>query len=188
MIKWLGNIIDRLFAVAGALVFSQAPLFMQYYTQQLSGHVAELKLNVEAMGKIAAQSGKTLDQYVLKFMASTDPDFNLQGKLMQSMVERWTVFNENLYSMQNATVWTRPFLFIRQFDWDIARTTYHTFEVGLTFNLEGIIYAFLGLLFGYLVFMLIRKVFTFIFSPFVGLFSRKPKNLPPSEVEKNNLS
>lgn len=62
MFKWIGGLMDRACAVVGAVVFAQAPLFMQQYSQQLIGRTAELKLQVDGMKQAANLSGKTLEQ------------------------------------------------------------------------------------------------------------------------------
>src|ERR1700675_1311335 len=108
--KWIAGIFDKLLALIGALVLSQAPVFMQAYIHQLSGHVAELQWQMDSMQRVAAQSGKTLDQFVQKFLASTDLDFALQGQVMQGIIERWHNYSDGLLALQHATVWTRPFV------------------------------------------------------------------------------
>lgn len=67
MIKWISSLIDRIFAAVGGVLFSQAPLFMKQYAQQLSGHAAELRFQVDAMKQAASNSGKTLEQFIQKF-------------------------------------------------------------------------------------------------------------------------
>ena len=163
MMKFIGNVFDKILALIGALVLSQGPVFMLAYTHVLSGHVAELKWQMDAMQKVAAQSGKSLDQFVQKFVMSQDTDFHLQGQLMQGIIERWNNFSDSLIALQQATVWSRPFQFIRHFDWNIARSTYGSYEIGLTLNLEGIVYALVGFLLGLCVALLLRHIFGLIF-------------------------
>lgn len=54
MIKWIGGLIDRIFAVVGALACLQFPLFLQQYQQHLSGHVVELQIQIQAMQRAAS--------------------------------------------------------------------------------------------------------------------------------------
>jgi|EndMetStandDraft_5_1072996.scaffolds.fasta_scaffold65284_2 hypothetical protein len=177
MLSWIGKIIDRTFVVLGALIFSQAPLYMQQYTQQLSGHVAELNIQVEAMKKTALQADKTLDQFIQKFLTNGDTDFRMQGELMQGMVERWNHLTEGLQAMQGAGLWQRPYVFAKYFNWDIASSTFQNYKIGIPLTIEGLIYALAGMLLGYALFLLIRQFFRFICRPFVRKVSETKPNV-----------
>jgi len=157
MIKWFGALFDRVCAAAGALVFAQAPLFMLQYEQQLTGRAAELLLQVDAMRNAASLSGKSLEQFISKFAQSNDVDFLRQGELMQSVVYRWQHLTETLNAMQSSSVIERPFIFLSNFNTDIAKSTLQHFKLGLPFTIEGGVYAFIGILAGYLLFAIIRK-------------------------------
>ncbi len=156
MLKWFGNLLERLCGIAGALIFSQAPIFMQQYTHELAGHVAELHRQVSAMRQVAVQSGKSLELFIQKFVTSLDPDFRAQGELMEKMVHRWHQLSDGLTSLQHAALWERPYLFIHSLDSGVAHDTYRAFEPGLPLTLEGSLYAFAGLLLGTALFRLIR--------------------------------
>ncbi len=158
MLKWVGKFVEGACAMLGALAFSQAPLFMQFYSHQLVGRVAELRLQTAIMERAAGQTGKSLGQYILKFLSSTDSDFRVQGQLMQGMVDRLRLLTEHLHSLQNATVWERPFIFFKAMHWDIAKETLRSFEPGLTLSIEGAVYAFIGMGFGYFIFYCLRKI------------------------------
>src|SRR5262249_23609355 len=125
------KIFTRLFILFGALLFLQLPLFINGYTQQLFGRVAELKLQNEALVKIASQNGKTLDQYIYKFLSSSDPDFHGQGEWMQLSVKRLYALKEALFNLEHATLWQRPFIFLKTFNLEIGKTTLIHFAPGL---------------------------------------------------------
>ncbi len=183
--RWLIKIIDRLCVVAGALFCSQAPLFMQYYSQQLAGRVAELQTQIKAMTLIATQTGKNLSSYILKFLNSQDEDFRLQGELMKEMVTRANHLTEGLQALQEATVWQKPLAFLQFFSWDVAQTTWDTYKVGIPLTAEGFIYALLGTLLGFLLFTLLKRIAFLISLPF-----RRQKPiviLPSKEPVKHSL-
>jgi hypothetical protein len=173
MLKWIVNMLDRIFAVIGALVFSQAPMFMQQYKQQLAGHVAELHIQIDAINKAALESGKTLDAFIQKFTTNADLDFMRQGEVMQNMTERYRTLLENYAALTEASAFTKPFVFISNLHNDIVQSTFKTFNFGLEFSLEGLIYALVGIFLGYSLFAGIRR----IFATFLGLFSRKSKTV-----------
>jgi hypothetical protein len=160
MFKWIGGLIDRIFAVAGALAFSQIPLFMQQYQLHLSGHVAELQMQVQAMRNSAALTGKSLEQYIMKFLNSSDLDFKNQGDLMRAMIQRYENLAEGYNALQNATAYAKPFLFIQYFDRDIAQATWPAFQMGFSFNLEGAAYVLMGIVFGLITYWILRKMFS----------------------------
>ncbi len=165
MFKWIGGLIDRIFAVAGALAFSQLPLFMQQYQKHLAGHVEELKLQVAAMNHAASLGGKTLQQYVMKFLSSNDIDFKNQGELMQQMVQRYHHMTESYAALKDVSIYSKPFVFIKYFDSSIAQSIWKTFEMGFSFSLEGLVFAVIGIVCGIVVFWALRYVLKALFRP-----------------------
>ncbi len=157
MMSWLTGLLDRTFAVLGALVGTQAPMFIQQYHQQLSGRVAELKLQIEAMTKIAVQGQKTLQQYIEHFIQSGDPDFMRQGELMLALNDRYETLLHAFQQLTSASALSKPFIFIREFNWDIASSTFVDFQTGVPFTLEGLGYGVIGIGLGYGVFCVIAK-------------------------------
>lgn len=173
MVKWIKGFLDRAFAVAGALLLSQAPLFMQQYQQRLAGHVAELQLQIEMMRQAAALSGKTLNQFVQKFLASQDLDFVRQGEIMQSMVQRWESLSEGYIAMNNAVPFLKPFVFLAHLNYEIAKTTFEAFNIGISLSLEGFVYALFGIIIGYFTFIGLCKLLQaigFLFKPLLLSF------------------
>ena len=159
---FLGGLIDRAFAVAGALLFVQFPIFVQQYMQQLVGRVDELKLQVESLRKAAALSRKTLEQYIQKFLENGDSDFVMQGQFMESIVERCGRLSDALHSLQNCTLIEKPFFFFASYSHEIAVSTFNTFKSGLLFTIEGGVYALAGTLAGYAVYKLCAYFFYFL--------------------------
>lgn len=170
MIRWIVKIIDRAFAVVAAILFAQFPQFYSQYYHELLGHIGELAYQVGLLEQSAKQSGKTLKDLILKFLQFDDADIVRQGELMKMAVERLESLTLSQTNLENASIFAKPFLFIRNADASIAKETLHNFQFGFTFNVEGIAYAFLGLIIGYSIFGLIGYFFKSIGS----LFRRKP--------------
>lgn len=152
-------LLDRIFAVMGAFLFSQIPTFMQQYGQQLTGHAQELKMQLDLMTKTALQSGKTLDQYIHKFLQYADVDISAQGRLMQDMVVRYQTLSEASLALNQASVFSKPFVFFKHLYPDIVASTFHLFTPSISFTLEGLAYALIGIFFGYTTFFLLKKLF-----------------------------
>lgn len=163
---WLNKVLSRIFILIGALVFSQMPFFISAYSQQLYGRIAELRLQKEALIKIAHQSGKTLDQYIYKFLISTDPDFHGQGEWMQSSINRLQTLTKSLTDIERATLLEKPFIFLKTLNWDIGKSTLNHFAVGLPLNLEGALYALVGACVGGLLFYCLKQILKGIAAPF----------------------
>lgn len=158
MIRWIGGLMDRVCAVAGAVIFAQAPLFMKQYTQQLISRESELGMQVEAMRNAAGISGKTLDQLIQKFLSNPDPDFIHQGEVMLALLGRWRNLSESLSAMQNSTIWERPFAFAFHLNAEVFSSTLANFTFGIPMTTEGGIYALAGIVVGYGIFAIIRKI------------------------------
>jgi hypothetical protein len=154
----ISSILDHLCGLIGAFAFSQFPVFLQQYVHRLEGHISELKLQTSIMRKAATMSDKTLEQYVQKFISSQDPDFSRQGEIMQGMVTRLQDLSQGLYELQTSTGVLKPFIFLRTYNHEIAWTTLDQFQPGLVLNLEGIAYAFGGLLLGILIYNVVIAI------------------------------
>ncbi|MCE5317861.1 MAG: DUF2937 family protein, partial [Parachlamydia sp.] len=138
--------------------------FMQHYTHELSGHVAELNRQVGAMRDVALQGGKSLEAFIQKFVDSADPDFRAQGQLMHQMLHRWHQLSDGLTSLHHAALWERPYLFFKYLDSGVLHDTWRTFAPGIPLTIEGACYAFAGLLIGTALFKLIRSLMRALFS------------------------
>ncbi len=150
--NWLSAIIDRLCVVAGALIFSQAPQFFSQYTQRLAGHAEEIKIHTAAIRYAAQKSGKELMEYVQKLSSHPDLDVSLQGEMMQNMMIRQVELSKSFLAMQDATPFTRPFLFLKYFNPDITKATLMQFQPGLVFSMEAMVYAVVGMGIGFSLF------------------------------------
>ena len=144
------NIFDRLSVVIGAFVGSQIPQFMQQYTQRLAGYVDALQTLLNQLRQFAFTSHKTLEQYVLKFKESGDSDFSQQADFMQYILAKHQDLQQTVEHLTQGPIWLRPYYFLRDFQSDIAHSTFYSFEFGFNFTLEGLCYAIGGMLFGWL--------------------------------------
>jgi len=146
---------DRLFVVLGAFMGAQIPEFIQQYRQRLAGHVAELNRILDDLRQIAQHSNKTLGEYIGKFMSSSDPDFSQQGIFMQEMTMRWEKLNDALINLTNSSGFLRPYVFLRDLQVEIARSTLRDFQPGINVTVEGVCYTLLGAALGYGVYRLL---------------------------------
>lgn len=137
-----------LLLVVGILVGCQFPVFMSYYQQRLSGHVAELNRLVVQLQQLASQSGKSWEQYLSKFLASSDGDFRSHGEWMQAMADRGMQLSQELHHLSQAPFWMKWYYFGVEGEWEIMRGTWEHFSPGIVFSWEGLFYSILGALVG----------------------------------------
>lgn len=152
MLSWISRFLDRLFAVGGAFLFSQFPAYFQQYTQRLAGHLAELNYHLAELSRIAQASGKSLTAYIHKFSTNPDLDFAQQGVMMQGLIERQYILSDAYRKLTEASLFAKPYLFSVHFQADIAKGTLHDFQPALAFTAEGLLYAILGIVFGYAIY------------------------------------
>lgn len=156
------NLISKVVVILSAFLFSQFPAFENSYVQRLSGHVDELRYQVELMQENARQSGKTLDELITKFISNPDDDFQRQGTVMNRTKERLISLENALFNLDKASTLTRPFVFFLNIDPVIARSAFQKFRFSLPLTLEGLIWGVFGAFVGYFVFVLAARAIGWI--------------------------
>jgi hypothetical protein len=140
------GLLDRMLCVAGAVIFSQVPEFMQQYLQRLGGHLDEARRQLQQFQEVAARSSLTLDQLIVQTNASADPAVSKLGGVMAGAVARVNELTAAQSALEHATLWDRPFVFLHQVDPAIARATWAIFRPAVPTTPEGLVYALVGIL------------------------------------------
>ncbi len=140
------SILDRVLCVTGAILFSQVPEFMQQYVQRLGGHLDEARRQLQQFEHAALQSGLTLDRLIGQTAANPDPAVARLGGVMTEAVTRVDTLTAAQTALQDASLWSRPFVFLGHLDSSIARATWSVFKPAVPTTLEGLVYALLGML------------------------------------------
>lgn len=166
--------IDRLFAVLGAFAFAQFPQFYSQYLHELAGHIEELSYQINLLKQ--SLQGKSVQEIIAKFLQFSDPDVAKQGEFIKGMVDRLEALTFSQNSLQAASYLTKPLLFIREADTVVALDTYRRFQFGFTFTWEGLIWALIGLVVGYMFFRCIVLIF-------MGIGSMFKRKKPGSETK-----
>jgi len=143
---YVDGLVDRVLAVAGAALFAQAPEFFQQYLQRLGGHLDEARRQLTLFEHTAAQAGATLDQFIRQTAANGDPAVARLADVMSAASERVERLAHAYASLHDAGAWTRPFVFLRDFDHAIVRATVHAFRPAMPVTLEGLCYAGAGMI------------------------------------------
>ncbi len=140
------GLLDRALCVVGAILFSQAPEFMQQYLQRLGGRLDEARLHVLQFQHTAAESGLTLERLIGQTTSNADPAVARLGGVMTDAISRVATLEQAQAAILHASLWTRPFVFLRNFDPAIARSTWSIFRPAVPTTAEGLVYAVLGML------------------------------------------
>lgn len=168
--NFIGSILDRIFVLIGAFLGSQLPQFMEQYIQRLAAHIAELNHLIEKLRGIASLSNKTLEQYIGKFLNSSDSDFTLQGQFMEEMVSRWATLTSSWNQITQSSLWMKPYVFLREMNSSLVESTWKGFQPGISLTVEALCYTLLGAFFGFIIYQILLKMVLFIYRTF---FPRK---------------
>lgn len=139
------RLIDRILCVIGAVVFAQAPEFMQQYLQRLGGHLAEARRQLAAFEGAARQAGLTFDRLVEQ--TATNPDLAVArlADVMTATAERVSQLQRAHDALLHAGAWERPAIFLRHLDRAIAHSAAAVFQPAVPTTAEGLVYACAGL-------------------------------------------
>jgi hypothetical protein len=140
------TLIDRILCVVGAVVFSQAPEFMQQYLQRLGGHLAEARRQLAQFEELARQAGRTVQQLAAQYATNADPTVVGMGRLISETETRVGVLSASEVALRDASVWGRPFVFLQQIDWEIARGASGVYKPAVPTTLEGLLYSLVGVI------------------------------------------
>jgi len=140
------GLLDRLLCVVGAVLFSQLPEFIQQYLQRLGGHLDEACRQLEQFRAVAAQSDLTLDQLIARNLGSGEPTVARLGRVIQATTERVDALAAADAAIRQASMLSRPFVFLRHLDFSIVHATWTIFKPAVPTTVEGLFYAVCGML------------------------------------------
>jgi Protein of unknown function (DUF2937) len=141
-----GGLLDRALCVVGTVAFSQIPEFMQQYLQRLGGHLDEARRHLQQFQDTAAQSGLTLPRFIEQTTANPDDAVARLGQVMNETVTRVDALAAAQAAITDASLWTRPFVFLQHCDSAIVRATWAIFKPAVPTTLEGLVYSLCGML------------------------------------------
>jgi hypothetical protein len=140
------SLTDRILCVAGAVLFAQGPEFMQQYLQRLGGHLAEARRQLAGFQTAADSAGISFGRLVDQTAVSSDPAVARLAEVMMDSAERVTQLQLAYDALLGAGAWERPVVFLRHIDWAIVRGTASVFKPAIPTTIEGLIYAFAGMM------------------------------------------
>jgi hypothetical protein len=159
-LQFIDGIADRICSVIGAVALSQFPQFFGQYMQRLGGHLDEAKRALEQYIRAAEALDLTLEEYIREHIQSGSEIFVSSGEVIQDLVNRVNFLEQSYQTLEDATIYNRWFVFLREVDWAIAAGTWENFVPGVPTTVEGITYALAGLLIGWGVYSFLKMLIT----------------------------
>ncbi len=157
-LSFIDGILDRIISIIGAVAFSQFPQFFGQYMHRLGGHLDEARLFLAQYIAAAEALNLTLEEYIREHLESSSEVFVSSGEVIQSLLERVQSLELSYQALQDATIYNRWFVFLREVDWSIATGTWENFVPGVPTTVEGLTYALAGLLLGWGIYTLLKII------------------------------
>lgn len=140
-----GRLLDRALCVLGAAGLSQAPEFFQQYLQRLGGHLDEARIALARYEAVARESGITLARLIETTRAQPATPVARLGDAIAEAQARVIDLEAAEAALRAATLWERPFVFLRHVDPDIAARAWAVFKPAVPVTTEGLVYALAGM-------------------------------------------
>ena len=147
--RFADSLMDRLFAVVGAVLFSQIPGFISHYMQRLGGHLDEAQKNVAEWRAIAVRvADGSLFRLIDRYLNSGVAESVEAGRKCSADIARFEELQLALDAISKAPVWKRAWVFLRHVDGDIARSALAGYVPNVPIDPESLIYGLAGLVLG----------------------------------------
>jgi len=156
---FFSGIADRLISILGAVGMAQFPQFFSQYLQRLGGHLQEIRRAINKYEQAAESLGISFEDYIRQHLTAEERVFQTSGEVIAGLLNRLENIENSFYQLQQAGPFTRWIIFFQEADWEIARQTLTFYTPGIPTSMEGIIYAFTGLLLGWGLFSLFKTAF-----------------------------
>jgi hypothetical protein len=137
--------LDRLVCVLGAVCAAQAPEFLQQYLQRLGGALGFAHEQLRAFEAAAQAAGKPWARFVADTIANPDPGLAKLGTTMADTATRVDELATAQAALLDASVWSRPWAFLRHLETGIAHDTLAAYQPAVPTTAEGLVYAAAGL-------------------------------------------
>jgi hypothetical protein len=134
-------------ALAGAVVLSQAPRFVQEYEQRLGGALQEARRQLAEHGRLASREGLSLGAFAHRLAASPDRSVAGIGALLGEQAGRAASLDRQAQALESAGHLAKPLVLLRRHDPELLAAAWAKYRYTLTLD-PG--FAALGALLGLL--------------------------------------
>lgn len=136
-----------LLVLAGAILASQVPRFVQEYEQRLGGALQVAQANVERDEGLARARNLAIADY-LRQLEAEGPLAREQADGIRARALQYAELRRQAEELAGSSRLVRPVVLARAHDPDLLRATWEKYEVTLTFDLA---FGAIGLLVGWLI-------------------------------------
>ena len=157
ILLWIFSIFDKLVSLIFAVLFAQFPMLLSFYLARLGGHIDELSRVVGQYRAMAIENGRNLTSFIEFYMKSSEPEFVSSGKVMLANIERVKDLKVGYEAISSSSGFYKPLAFIKNLDFPILEKTFSSYQLGISFTFESLVYALFGVVFATLFIMLIRR-------------------------------
>ncbi len=133
-----------LVVAAAGLATSQLAAFMQQYTQNLAGRLAEARREVDGIIDRATRANMPVYAYLNAFVTASNPVFRREGQALRARIDRAGWLADSYNALETADLLEKPFVFVWYLDEDVAASTWHHFQPGIQLDRASLIYAGMG--------------------------------------------
>jgi hypothetical protein len=147
-------VIRKIIVIAAGIlvgtVTSQAPEFMQQYTQRLGGWLDHYNQAISELVERAENLGQTRDQYIAALIANSEAEAQQEGEHWAQQVRYQETLADGYQAITGAPPWTRPFLIFENARQQpaLAEATWAVYKPAVPATVEGAAYAGIGFLAG----------------------------------------
>ena len=145
-------------AVIAALFCSQMSEFIQQYTQNLAGRLAEARREVDGIIVRADAADMPVYAYLHEFNSASNPVFRQQGVALRATIDRASDLEQAYTNIAHAGMIDRPFVFAMHFHGDIAADVFRHFQPAVPLDAASLLYAAMGGVLGLLLFQLVKAL------------------------------
>ena len=132
-----------------AVVFSQAPEFVQQYRQRLGGAVDELRRAIALLDAAAAAQSLSREAGIARLRTNPDPLVQARAADVQGDVERERRLAAQDEAFSTAGPVDRYWVFVARFDREIAGRAYAIYQPAVPVTAAGFVATALGFVAGY---------------------------------------
>jgi len=136
-------------ALLAGLIGSQGPEFAQQYRERLGGALDELERIIAEFDAEAQREQFTRPEAIGRLEQNSDPLARERGREMAETVARADRLREQLDAMQSAGPVRRLYVFVKDFDPEIAERTLDNYEPAAPLSLEAVAAAVLTAFWGW---------------------------------------
>ena len=146
--RFIGGLGERMAGLLLALAALQFPVYYVAYANVVAGAQAEAQARYEELLTEAARLGLTVDDFVRRHEDNGDDVFRASGRIHRTTLERQQRYGVMRAALEQAVSWHKPLALARHWDRELAQSV--RFQPGLPLTVEAAVYAFCGLMLGWL--------------------------------------